>query len=899
MLINAKEACFFTTENIKFIILSPINQGFLKKVRTITKGLICLTLPLMIFSSCSQEKNTFVSKSYHNTTSRYNAYFLAREKMKEVDTKIVLANVDDYNKILLVFPQIAPETRNTIKTDLEDVIKKASLINENHKNSNWLDDSYIIIGKSYYYKKDYPTAMAFFKFVNSKSKDSKARHAALVSLMRTYIDSADYSSAHAVSDYLLKQEAEGQVIAEENAREFYLTKAYLHQKTEGYADALANLEKALPLINKKDQRARILFIMGQINQSFNKDSAAYENYRTTIKNNPAYELSFNAKLNLAQVTESSKASDNKRVERNFKKLLKDKKNLEYKDKIYYEMAKYELKKGENEKAIAYLEKSLRANIRNQSQKGLSYLKLGEIYYDSEQFENAKVYYDSAVAVWDIEDKRFKAISVRQQVLAEFVGYKQTVQREDSLQKLSKMSAASLDKYLDEVIAFEKEKEKKRALQEEASKKAAARQNDLIDNNNNNNINNRGSGKVWALTSPEAISSGKVEFAKIWGTRKLEDDWRRSQREYSFDIKEEKPKEEEQDISKKDAPAVSPQSIDKINKDVLYKNIPFTAQQIDTSNKRIEIALYNIGKIYNQKLNEQEKAIKTFEDLTKRFPSSEYKAETYYFIHLIYKNKNDASKADLFKNKIFNEFPNSLYAKLLRNPNYIQDNKLANRQAHVKYQQAFDLYKNNSYKEADSLIKIIRIEFPDNDIEDKLTLLSIMTLGQTSNALVYKNRLEEFIINYSSSPLVPKARELLAATEQFINKKTEKGDAIGSKDVKYNSDLKKPHYFAVVLPNKIPEKKAMAEFTKYNNSESIPLAAESVLLSDSTYMIIVKGFEDKFYAQVYINKLKTEKSFFKDNGYSKYPVFIITNNNFQLFLNSKDIETYLKFYKEKY
>ncbi|MFL5730936.1 MAG: hypothetical protein ACJ75J_15720, partial [Cytophagaceae bacterium] len=140
-----------------------------------------------ILYSCSQYKNTFVSKNFHNTTARYNAYFLAREKMKEVEFKINQASVDDYNKVLPVYPVIQDGTKSTIKPSLDDVIKKAALIHEKHKNSNWLDDSFVIIGKSEFYKGEYPNAIEFFKYVNTISKDPAPRHAALILLMRTFI----------------------------------------------------------------------------------------------------------------------------------------------------------------------------------------------------------------------------------------------------------------------------------------------------------------------------------------------------------------------------------------------------------------------------------------------------------------------------------------------------------------------------------------------------------------------------------------------------------------------------------------------------------------------------------------------------------------------------------------
>ena len=59
--------------------------------------------------------------------------------------------------------------------------------------------------------------------------------------------------------------------------------------------------------------------------------------------NPEYEVDFYARLYLAQVTEISRSKSVNAALKSFRKLLKDSKNKEFKDKIYYEMGVFELK----------------------------------------------------------------------------------------------------------------------------------------------------------------------------------------------------------------------------------------------------------------------------------------------------------------------------------------------------------------------------------------------------------------------------------------------------------------------------------------------------------------------------------------------------------------------------
>jgi tetratricopeptide (TPR) repeat protein len=853
------------------------------------KVLKIITLALFISGvlySCSQYKNTFVSRNFHNVTARYNAYFLAREKMKEVEFKIYQASKDDYNKVLPVFPFIQDATKTTIKPDLDDVIKKAALINEKHKNSNWIDDGFVIIGKSDFYKGEYPSAIDFFKYVNTISKDPIPRHAALILLLRTFITMEDYDNAELVIDYLKKETPE-----KNNLRDLSLTKAFYYQKLEAYDKALENLNVAIPLIRKGDQKARIHFIMGQINQMSGNDADAYYHYRSTLKNNPTYELSFYSRLFLAQVTELEKSTDKRKIQRYFKKLLKDKKNEEYKDKIYYEMAMFEMKQQNVDKGIGFFEKSIAASLNNNAQKGRAYLKLGEIYYDQEKFELSKFYYDSTVANWDKKDKNYKPIAARQKILEEFVKQYRIVVREDSLQKLVK-DTTGLSKYIDNVIARQ-EKEKKDKEEREMKAK----------NDKNKAAGNTGpaisANAAWYFGNASAVAQGKGEFLKKWGPRKLEDNWRRSTKEVVMT----KDEEQEETVSK---PVVTENKEEieakarKALKQKMYSDLPFTAGQMAASNKRYEDALYELGKIYNLKLNEKHNATESFETFLAKFYPSEKTPEVLYFLYLLFSEKKDG-KADTYKTKILNEFPRSLYAKILKNPNYLSESKVSNKKAAEKYKQAYEAYQQEQYLFADTLLKLLQIEFPETDIEDKIAFLEILITGKTKNALVYKKELESFIAGYPESPLIAKAQELLKVSEQFIKNRTTAGDSIQTNEVKFSKDLIKPHYCVFMfIKGKIMPEKVQKEFNDYNKKiKETSLTTEISNLNDTSLFIVVKTFSGKFTSENYLLDLTEKKSFLSNYGYTNYKAFIITKDNYQLLIQSKNINSYLEFFKENY
>ena len=134
-------------------------------------------------------------------------------------------------------------------------------------------------------------------------------------------------------------------------------------------------------MKKKDRPGRIYFIIGQVYQKLGFESEAYNYYKKCLSTNPEYEVDFYARLYLAQVTEISRSKSVNAARKSFRKLLKDSKNKEFKDKIYYEMGVFEFKQKNLNEAIANFNQSIREG-NNKRIDGEAYLRLGEIYYDT-------------------------------------------------------------------------------------------------------------------------------------------------------------------------------------------------------------------------------------------------------------------------------------------------------------------------------------------------------------------------------------------------------------------------------------------------------------------------------------------------------------------------------------
>jgi tetratricopeptide (TPR) repeat protein len=211
---------------------------------------VCILLCLSLWS-CRNEKSWFY-KQWHNTLAHYNGYFLAREKMKEFESEQFLAYKDNYNRALEVFPFPPPGSAGGAGAAMEEVIKKASIPVQRHKNSKWVDDSYLLIGKARFYKEDWENAIQTFKYINTKFTDADVKHNAVIWLLITYTRMNDISNAKSVIAYLKKE-----TLSKQNLREGALAFAWYYQKRKDYAQMLDYLGMAVELSPRSRETGRL------------------------------------------------------------------------------------------------------------------------------------------------------------------------------------------------------------------------------------------------------------------------------------------------------------------------------------------------------------------------------------------------------------------------------------------------------------------------------------------------------------------------------------------------------------------------------------------------------------------------------------------------------------------
>ncbi len=113
-----------------------------------------------------EQKFTKFRRLVQNTTTHYNFYFNANNKLNAVIERATMAQKDDYTKLLPFYPYSMDNTASQ-KTELDSVIYKATAGLLLHDlRSDWVDNMYLLIGKAYYYRNELDSAALTFQFIN-------------------------------------------------------------------------------------------------------------------------------------------------------------------------------------------------------------------------------------------------------------------------------------------------------------------------------------------------------------------------------------------------------------------------------------------------------------------------------------------------------------------------------------------------------------------------------------------------------------------------------------------------------------------------------------------------------------------------------------------------------------
>ena len=874
------------------------------------KYLALLVLPVVL-TYCSVEKNTGASRFYQGMTARYNIYFNGYESFKAGLAKISRGYQDDYAELLKVFEFSDPSTASLCSSDMERAIQKASKlislksitakpeIKDSRKPTDqekellakkeynkWVDDSYLLIGKARFYKHEYNESTSVLNFCITDAEDPLIKLEASLWLARIYDETGNYSeSLRLLNSLAITKDTEKQLKSM-----FYTTMADLLIKQKKYSEAIDPLGKSIGIVSGKMTRYRLTYLLAQLYETTGNAEMATSLYRKVVNMNPPYDVEFNARINIAGVFDINSGNP-KEITRELEKMLNDSKNKDYLDQIYFALGNISMKEGRESEALGYFRKSAIAKSQNQNQKGKSYLALATYYYKKPDYVKAGSFYDSTVFFLNQKYPDYQAIKTKSQSLNALVSQLNIIQREDSLQRVAKMPEQERNALIATIIAktVKAETDNKNSGNTDRYNLGQYYENER---RFQGNIDKEGK---WYFYNQTALTFGRTEFRKRWGDRKLEDNWRRSN------------KTRVATAQNSGAPAENAQNgtdtsatlLDYKKPKFYLKDLPLTDSLIKLSNEKIATAMLNAGKAFAEQIADPEKATETFESLISRFPSSELVPETLYNLYKINKDVNNP-KSETYRQRLLQKYPDSEFSRILSDPGYFEKKMADLKMAEKIYSDAYNAYSAENFPGAIEISNDGLKKYPEDQLAPKFLLLRAYSVGRTSDERTFRDELNNLIKAWPKTAESKRAVEIIA----FLNQKTPELKIEEDKKIAteiYTADSTAAKIFALIITDPgFNVNQTSFDVISYNidNYTNKNYKTEAALVENKFILVTVSGFPDYASAIDYYKSFNTEKVV-RNQKNAKMVTFVISDTNLKVLKTDKNPGRYELFFKEKY
>lgn len=678
----------------------------------------------------AEKKFTVVRNIYQNNITHYNYYFNANNKVNTVIDRAKMSLKDNYSDLLSFYPYTLDATASQ-KSDLDSVIysSTAGILLHDLRN-DWIDNMYMLIGKAYFFRKDFDSALMTFQFINynlfprkRKNDDDDrivgsntisiankekrnilqkvtalppSRNEAILWLARTLIEQDDFAESGGLINALqvdpnLPKRLRND-LAEVNAYWFF---------KQGILDSTAkHLEKALSTADNKQDQSRREFLLAQLyekNGNFDKASSYYDR---ASKHTVDPLMDIYARLNDAKMMRTT--SNPKELDKaiaNLAKMGKRDKYEAYRDIVYYAAGDLSLQKPDTNAAIIYFNKSIKYNDGNINNRNKTFLKLGDIAYNRKQYRLAAAMYDSLQNGSDsLLNLQIAAIQPRKDALIKIATAISAIEKEDSLQRIALLPAAERDEFIKKILRRLK---KEKGYKDDGN---AGGGGDLVASNNNNQqpvdlfaSNNKGD---WYFNNNSMKSRGFSEFKSRWGKRVNVDNWRRKAAADALinNIAPPAPGDTKGDVKGKTESGGGAAVAAEITYEGMMKDLPLTEEQLKESNEVIAVNMIILAKAYQNDLEEYQLAAETYEAYLKRFPSRLLEGEVYLNLYFCYTKLGMKDKAAYYKDLLNRDYATTVAGQKLNNPAALKSDK-KDPEATKLYEDIYSLFIEGDFEKA--------------------------------------------------------------------------------------------------------------------------------------------------------------------------------------------------------
>ena len=929
------------------------------------------------------KKFTLKKRISQNTVSHYNYYFNANNKLNDVIERARLSNKDDYSK-LIPFYGYSLNTTAAQKTELDSVIYKATAgILLHDLRSDWVDNFYLLIGKSYLFQKQFDSAGMTFQFINYNlfprkrkdddfaktvgtnesasgnsisiaSKENKSlinkafnrppsRNDALVWQIRTFIEQEEYTDAAGLIN-TLQNDQNFPVRLKADLEE---VNAYWFYKQKMYDSAAAHLEKALSAAEDKQDKARWEYLLAQLFEITKQPQKASQYYTKSMRHTTDPLMDIYANLSNAKIYRSNDSKEFNNTIDNLVRMAKRDKYESYRDIIYYSAGELALQKPDTAAAEFLFKKSLSYNELNAAYKNRAYLQLGDIAFNKKGYKKASGFYDSLQLNDVVLIDRVKEIEDRKNALTKIVEKINIIEREDSLQHIAMLSPNEQKAFINDLL---KKLRKEKGLKEIDYNSASP--SSVFDNSNQQSVDLFGNNNTkgdWYFYNASMKSRGFSEFKSRWGNRINIDNWRRNSAT-SNTINNVNAVTNNTNLPDNKSSIANTE----LSYDAMLNNLPLTADKLNASNILVASSLFELGKLYQNSLEDYAIAAQTYETSLQRFPNNLYNGELYLNLMYCYTKLGNLSKSAYYKNLLLTGFKDTKYAQIANNPKAV---KLGTKDpaATKRYENIYNLFIEGQFEKAVEDKRAADSLYGNNYWSPQLLYIeSVYYIKQKQDSLAVVT-LNNIISQYPTSPLKDKAAtmidvlkrrkqiegyltnlnikrvdedKMIVINDQPVEKKPvtqnpiipqpktvmpeDKKEVVQPQVIKpqpvtngtFTFVAEEPQNVVMILDKVDPVyvSEARNAFNRYNrekfSGQTIDIVKDA-FDKDRNFLIFSK-FPDANAAIVYADRLKknapSEVSWLPAN---KYSFVIISDANLQVLKANKDIAGYIKLLNTKY
>lgn len=899
----------------------------------------------VLLPSCSTKKNTSMSRFWQAFNTRYNVYYNGETNYIEQLHAMETSYEDDYTRRVLIHPAEAHAIEKATKPKgsydrtiekMQKAIQLHSITRRPKKNpkkardpkyQEWLKreeynpflhNAWLLMGKAQYMKGDFAASAATFHYTARRFKwIPEVVTEAQLWEVRSYCAMGWTTEADNVFTHIKRDK-----ITRGSLRTQYdLTAANFYIKTHRDTTAIPFLANAVKG-SKGAQKVRLRFLLGQLYAATGDNAAAYRAFNSVAGASDAtYRTRFNARIKQSAVFDGNNID--KEV-RSLKKMTRFDRNKDYLDQIYYAIGNLYLSRRDTVNAISNYVLAAQKSTRNGIDKAISQLTLGGIYYAQHNYADAQPCYAEAIPLIGEDYAGYKQLKLRSDVLDELAVYAQNVKLQDSLLTLSQLSPEEQRKVAqrlaDELVKKEKE-EAENAHREEYLAEQAAK-----GNQNGNTQSNAptefqmNTDKSWYFYNSATKSAGKTAFQKQWGSRKLEDDWRRRNKAtFSMDEFEANAGDglaaDSTATAAADSTAVGKEKTNDADPhfaEYYLKQIPQTDEERATCNDIIQEGLYNMAVILKDKLEDLPASIAEFNMLLTRYPDNQYRLDSYYNLYLMAMRMGDEAGAERYRQLIVGDFAESAYGQAMRDPNYFENLRNMERDQEAMYERAYDAYLNNRNDEVHAAYEDMNTRYPLSKILPKFMFINALSYVTEKRYDDFKATLKEMLERYPETDMTTMASSILKQMAQGRTPNAGSGNlrgmiwatrltsdttatgATGTTVTPFSTDKNRPHYYVLAYPtDTVSANELLFAIARHNFNSFV---VKDFDLEQMTFgrmgLLIVKGFAN-------FEEVGHYKTVLEEDVELHIPPqvrhVLISEDNFKILLNEgRSLEEYFEF-----